>query len=68
MMLGVFFAEWKQNNYFKDKIKKTLWKTFNKKLPDFLREITIKNLTVNQKNCPFYINFFLKKINKIDKG
>lgn len=46
MMLSVFFTEWKQNSYFKDKIKKLLWKTFNKKLPDYLQEIYIKGLTI----------------------
>lgn len=45
-LLSVFYTEWKSNNYFKDKIKKLLWKSFNKKLPDFLQEIIIRNFTI----------------------
>ncbi|KRX03560.1 hypothetical protein PPERSA_04112 [Pseudocohnilembus persalinus] len=45
-LLNAFFGEWKQNDYFKSKIKKTLWRSLNKNLPDFLEEMSVEKLNL----------------------
>lgn len=47
-LLKVFYRQWKDTDYFKEKIKKELYISLNKKLDDSLEEMVITKLIVSQ--------------------